>query len=596
MANSEQIEIVSPSGQVRFYELNPALGIVNIGQHPDNDLVLDGQDVRPFHALIDHRSHPYQYISLEEDGGFGAERPLGDWERLRIGEYELVLMSGERAGQRLSTRNTAPSSDYTQNTTNTPTPAAAGGEVRWRAKPGQTLRHNLTIQNSGDSPATFVIGVSGVPTEWLWLSQETISLPPGGQAALQLAVSLPPGPATEPGIYPLTWQMESPDYPGWAQSEALYLEVEATPAVQMSKPEPVAVVSRPFRRAGQTHVTIANWGNIPAQVYVSGQERRNDCVVQIDPVLDRPAPEEGVAWERPQANGLFYPTDLLLLLPPGALAHLRLIITPNAGRRFGIGAIHHRFTVTAQSPTGAFAPQTSAGSFESRPAIRMGFLLLLAFLLALGALYFLRGNISAGFGRVRSEPLAFAPTATVPHLAWLAPSAETVVRPLLATGGARAREPGELTYTEMFQEIADLYGMDWRQLVAHAQRESRLDPNAQGGSGEYGLMQILPTTWNEWAPLVEVSDPWDPYSNILVGAAYYSYIHSYFSDLGYADPQWSLAAYNWGPERTLGLLDSGGDWFALPLPQRMYVADILIGMENAPALAEDAELRYPHAK
>ncbi|MBI3958771.1 MAG: transglycosylase SLT domain-containing protein [Chloroflexi bacterium] len=148
----------------------------------------------------------------------------------------------------------------------------------------------------------------------------------------------------------------------------------------------------------------------------------------------------------------------------------------------------------------------------------------------------------------------------------------------------------------MFQEIADLYGMDWRQLVAHADRESRLNPNAQGGAGEYGLMQILPATWNEWAPLVQVSDPWDPYSNILVGAAYYSYIHSYFSDLGYADPQWSLAAYNWGPERTLGLLDSGGGWFALPLTQRMYVADILIGMKNAPTLAEDAEIRYPRGE
>ncbi len=120
-----------------------------------------------------------------------------------------------------------------------------------------------------------------------------------------------------------------------------------------------------------------------------------------------------------------------------------------------------------------------------------------------------------------------------------------------------------------------------------------MNPNAQGAAGEYGLMQILPSTWNEWAPLVQVSDPWDPYSNVLVGAAYYSYIHSYFSDLGYTDPKWSLAAYNWGPERTLGLLDSGSGWFSVPLTQRMYVADILIGVENAQALVDEAEVRYP---
>jgi hypothetical protein len=455
------------------------------------------------------------------------------------------------------------------------------------------VRHNLTIQNSGDIPATFLIRVSGVPAEWLFLSQQTVTLQPGGQAGVQLAVTPAAGPDTQPGVYPLTWQMESPEYPGWVQSEALYLQVGATPLVQMSRPEPPHIVSRPFRGAGHAHITVANWGNVPAQLYLSGRERRDDCAVQIDPLSDEAGIEEGLEWERPQVDGAIYPSDLLLHLPPGSLAHLRLTITPLRGRRFGLGSVHHRFTVSAQSTEGSFAPQTSGGTFESRPAIRLGFLLLLAFLLALSALYFFRGDISASFGRSRVAPLAIQETVTIPHLAWMAPSAETVPRPQLAIGGAKARPSSDLTYAEIFQEIAALYGQDWRLLASHAQRESRLNPNAQGAAGEYGLMQILPSTWNEWAPLVQVSDPWDPYSNVLVGAAYYSYIHSYFSDLGYADPKWSLAAYNWGPERTLGLLDSGSGWFSVPLTQRMYVADILIGVENAQRLVDEAEVHYP---
>lgn len=595
MANAEQIEIVSSSGQVQFYELNPAIGIVNIGQHADNDLILAGPDVRPFHALIDHRRRPYLYISLGEDGAVGAERSLGEWERLRIGEHELVLMTGNRPGQTASPQGRSSSYPH-QTQAQEPIRSAAGTTTQWRARPGQSVRRNLTVQNGGDKAATFVISAGGVPEDWLWLSQQTIPLPPGGQTAVQLTVTPPPGPATEPGVYPLTWQMESPDYPGWVQNEAIYLEVEALPSVHMSKPEPTTVVSRPFRRAGQAHITVANWGNVPTNIYLSGQERRNDCVVQIDPVLDLPAPEEGVVWERPQTTGAPSATDLLLLLPPGALAHLRVNISPRKGRRFGIGSIQHRFTITAQSTNGTFPPQTSAGAFESRPAFHIGFLLLITVLFALAAIYFFRGSTSANTGQTRTEPVAIDQTAIADRPGWLAPTSETVVRTRLATGGPRSQQAGELTYSEMFQEIGELYGMDWRQLVAHAHRESRLDPNARGGSGEYGLMQILPATWNEWAPLVQVSDPWDPYSNILVGAAYYSYIHSYFRDLGYADPQWSLAAYNWGPERTLNLLDSGAGWFALPLTQRMYVADILINVENAPALATEAESRYPHAK
>lgn len=595
MPPQEQIEVVSPTGQYSFFELNPAIGIVNIGQHPDNDLVLQGRGVRQFHGLIDHRQHPYQYIALDDEGAFQAERPFDEWEALEIEGHRLVLVSGERSGHSFGAGGQRPHDDYTQNSTFAPLPPESGGDVRWRVVPGQTARHSLTIRNSGDNPATFLIHLTGVPPEWLWLSQQEISLQPNGQAAVQIAVTPPLTPDTEAGVYPLTWQMSSPDYPGWVQNEAIYLQVESTPAIQLSRPEPVHIISPLFRRSARTHLTIANWGNAPALIDLNGQERRGDCLVQIDalPVeagMIASEVAEEVAWGRPEDPGGLAGYNLQLYLPAGGVTHLRVTVSPHKGRYFGLGAIHHRFTVTAQSHDGSFAPLTSGGTFESRPAIRAGLIALLLFALALAGLIAFRDNLSA-VSRSRLEPNTATAALAVERPAWLAPSVENVPRPLLATGGVGRRD--DLSYSEMFQEIGALYGMDWRLLASQAHRESRLNPNAQGSAGEYGLMQILPATWEEWAPLVQVTDPWDPYSNILVGAAYYSYIHSYFSDLGYGDPQWSLAAYNWGPERTLGLLDSGGDWFSIPLPQRMYVADILIGVENAPALVEEAESRRP---
>ncbi|MBX3051821.1 MAG: transglycosylase SLT domain-containing protein [Caldilineaceae bacterium] len=593
MPRRQQIEIISPHGQVRFYALDPSVGVVNIGQHPDNDIVLDGPDVRPFHGLVDYRRQPFQYAALGEEGGFGEERPFSQWERLQIGGHELVLVEGEQAGLAMNRPGQFSSLPNGQTPPDaTPLPSESPMEAHWHARPGQTVRNNLTIQNSGDNPATFHISLTGVPLEWVWLSQEATTLPPGGQASVQLSVTPPLGPDTVPDIYPLTWQMTSPEYPDWVHREALYLKVDAAPAVQISRPEPTHTISPAFRRAGKAGITVANWGNVPAQVYLSGQERRGDCLVQIDPAPNAPGQEDGIEWERPEADGAIYPNNLLLQLPPGGIAHLRLTITPVFGRRFGMGSLHHRYTVSSQSVDGSFAPLSSSGTFESRPAIRMGFIFLLVLVLALGALYLWRDSFVSNITRARTRPLAAQVDSPAPRLAWMAPSADRVPVALLSTGGATHR-PGDQTYTEMFQDVARLYGVDWRQLASQAYRESRLNPNAQGSAGEYGLMQILPSTWNEWAPLVKVDNPWDPYSNILVGAAYYSYIHSYFSDLGYSDPQWALAAYNWGPERTLGLLDRGSDWFSLPLTQRMYVADILIGVENAQALTDEAEVRYP---
>ncbi len=596
MANTEQIEIVSPTGQVRFYNLNPAVGIVNIGQHQDNDVVLAGQEIRPFHALIDHRKQPYQFVSLEEDGGFGAERPFSEWERLKVGGHEMILVKGREGASGSPFGNPSPTNDYTQEPVGEPLPPDETTQAHWRARPGQTVYKNLTIKNSGSSQATFVISSDGVPEEWVWFSQRTIVLDPGGQATAQMGVTPPVGPDTKPGLYPLAWQMESPDYPSWIQSEDIYLQVDAAATVEMSKPEPANLKSRPFRRTGLGHITIANWGNVPAQVYLSGQERRDDCTVQIDPVVDPPGLAEGIEWDRPQFDGLIHTGDLLLLLPPGSLAHLQVTLKPKARRWFGTNIIHHRFTVSAQSPDGIFATKTTNGTFESRAAIRINFLLLVIILLVLTTYYFFGSDLAAKFGRAGTESVAIGAIDGENSPAWLAPTSDAVPLLLRGTGGAADRTREDMTYTEMFQDVATLYGLDWRQLASHANRESLLNPNAVGSAGEYGFMQILPTTWDEWAPLVQVTDPWDPYSNILVGAAYYSYIHSYFSDLGFGDPKWALAAYNWGPERTLGVLGSRvnvDNWQLVPLTQRMYVADILIGLEQIPDLVKGAETRYP---
>ncbi len=57
MATLDQLEIISVSGMVEFYELDPAKGVTSIGRHPDNDVVLDSPGIALFHAMLDHGVH-----------------------------------------------------------------------------------------------------------------------------------------------------------------------------------------------------------------------------------------------------------------------------------------------------------------------------------------------------------------------------------------------------------------------------------------------------------------------------------------------------------------------------------------------------------
>lgn len=132
-----------------------------------------------------------------------------------------------------------------------------------------------------------------------------------------------------------------------------------------------------------------------------------------------------------------------------------------------------------------------------------------------------------------------------------------------------------ITYGDLFRSVGDQAGIDWRLLAALAYRESRMDPVALGRDGDMGLMQILPATWDEFAPQVAATSPFNPVENAQVAGVYLAYLQDFLLGLGTNDLRWVLVAYNWGPERVRGLLARGGKWEDVPATQQRYVADIL---------------------
>ena len=127
------------------------------------------------------------------------------------------------------------------------------------------------------------------------------------------------------------------------------------------------------------------------------------------------------------------------------------------------------------------------------------------------------------------------------------------------------------------------YDLDWRVLAAQAYLESGFDSLALSGQGDMGLMQIRPGTWNEFAPTVDASDPFDSYSNVLVGAVYLNYLREKLSEQGASEQGWMLVAYNWGPEKVFSHLAEGGTWETLNPERRQYAEDILQIAASIPA-------------
>ena len=140
----------------------------------------------------------------------------------------------------------------------------------------------------------------------------------------------------------------------------------------------------------------------------------------------------------------------------------------------------------------------------------------------------------------------------------------------------RSQIPDPMTYAEMFTEIAQKYGLDWRLLAEQAWAESRLDPLAVGKANDMGLFQIIPSTWDEWAPRIGVVDPFDPYSNVLVAAAYLAFLRDYVGRFGLQDYYWVLLAYNWGPGNVRRLMEAKSGWLDVPASRREYAVSIIL--------------------
>ena len=87
--------------------------------------------------------------------------------------------------------------------------------------------------------------------------------------------------------------------------------------------------------------------------------------------------------------------------------------------------------------------------------------------------------------------------------------------------------------------------------------------------GAMGLMQVMPETYDEMRERYSLgSDPYDPYNNIMAGAAYMREMYDIYGSPGF------LAAYNAGPYRLDDYLSNNR---ALPNETRRYVA--MIGPE-----------------
>lgn len=102
-----------------------------------------------------------------------------------------------------------------------------------------------------------------------------------------------------------------------------------------------------------------------------------------------------------------------------------------------------------------------------------------------------------------------------------------------------AQTNNDKSYDDVIAEASERTGISFHLLKAMIHVESYFNPRAVSKKGATGLMQIMPQNFDSLA----VSDPFDPWDNIMGGARYFKDMLDRFQ----GNLDLALAAYNAGP-------------------------------------------------
>jgi hypothetical protein len=386
MPTQDQLEIISPSRETEFHDLDPDKGITNIGRHPENDVVIDIPGVALFHTVLDHQQKPYQLMLLSQ----GGETTLGgqplptnvsvdfhSWDTLEIGGYTIVLLEGTSVAALPPTPPVVPKPGAPPPKPETATKAVVPQQPprpaiiypdrsddvivtqisarEWAVDVDQTATCQLTVINGGDIVATFEMKVKGLDEDWVSIAPPEVNLNEGDRATVTIAITPPRLPTSRAGAHGLAVVVTSPNHPNRSSQIGATLVINPYYEFAVGELSPKKQKVSWRKRSGESSISIMNRGNSLAAFRLEGKDEERACSFEF---LLRDGEEE-IALAR-QAD---------VPVPPGETATVPMRITPLSRRLAGLRGHTYSLTLTTTMVEGELTPRSLLGQLISKPLL-----------------------------------------------------------------------------------------------------------------------------------------------------------------------------------------------------------------------------------
>jgi archaellum component FlaF (FlaF/FlaG flagellin family) len=498
----DQLELIKPNGEIEFHPLNSAKGITYIGSNPKNDIVIDDPRIRPFHAFLDHRQKPARLVLLEQEAGLLSARPpelLSQLNRVEFEGYALILLEAEEQqpavtaavpeleaqvdAPKPASLLTIPFPDQTDD--------AIGVQLSTRAlsvEVEETAAVYVTVTNKGEVAAEFKLEMVGLDESWVTGAASILYLQPAESQTITLLIKPPRHSSSRAGIHHCAVKVTSPAYPQRYCQQRATLTIQPYYEFSLSGLTPRQQTISWSKPSAQFTVSITNSGNTLVRFKMVGVEDEPAYTFEFQ------APGEKVQLSR----------QVEFTLLPNETASIPIQVTAVSRLVASLSRPTHPFVITTTLAEGPYISRSVLGQVAQKALAGPGMLALVTAALVLLAVFVIINRPVADPAAIAREQAA---SSDAPKLAsFPLPAKETPTVP----DDLPAQDKSRMTYEQMFQEIAFKYHLDQYVLEAVAYQESQMNYLAVGQAMDMGMMQVIPATWNEWAPKVNVYDPFDP--------------------------------------------------------------------------------------
>ncbi len=380
------LEVLKPNGEIEMHPLDSQRGVTNIGRHPDNDIVVQGENFPPFFAILEHQTPPYRLIVLSEeaevrlhDRVLSPHTPveLPDDALIQVNGYVLTLLRDEAAALPAPAAEAAALPRRRTGETSLVPFADRKDDIlyadisprEYETDVEQTVVCQLTVANAGEIVAAFHIHVEGLPADWVAVSSPEVYLHEDEQAQITIAITPPRHPTSRAGIHYFAVRVTSPNYPGREAQIGLILTIHPYYEFLVGSLSPSRQTLSWRKRTGEARYTITNRSNTSATFQLLGEDDERRCTVEFLIPGD-----EGVQTLARQAT---------ITVPAGRRLTIPLRITPPPPPLLGWRRRIHSVMITTTMTGEEQSPHTLISQIATRPLIGPLTLIVLGVLLAL---------------------------------------------------------------------------------------------------------------------------------------------------------------------------------------------------------------------